>query len=207
MGRRGAPFGKGLGSISAGLSASALFDQGHRLRGGEKPLVACLACSRDQSAIVLSYIRSYFTDIPMLASMVTRETATGFELSNNVEVSVTTNNFRTAGRGRAILCAILDEVAFYRSDTSTTPDVETYRALLPAMATLPGSMLIGISSPYRKAGLLYQKHRDHFGKPGDVLVIQAATATLNSLIDPEIIGRVMRTTRRRPCILGRPVQI
>jgi hypothetical protein len=55
------------------------------------------------------------------------------------------------------------------------------------MATLPGSMLIGISSPYRKAGLLYEKYKNHFGKSGDILVIQAATATLNSLIDPEII--------------------
>jgi hypothetical protein len=179
--------GKDSVASALGGHAAALFSDQHRLRGGEKPLVALLACSREQSGIVLSYLKSYFTDIPMLSSMVTRETATGFELSNNVEVSVTTNNFRTAGRGRAILMAILDEVAFYRSDTSTTPDIETYKAILPAMATLPGSMLIGISSPYRKAGLLYQKYRDHFGKPGDILVIQAATSTLNPLIDPEII--------------------
>jgi hypothetical protein len=178
----------GKDSIASALAchAAALFDQGDRLRGGEKPLVALLACDRDQSGIVLGYIRSFFTDIPMLASMVKRSTASGFELVNNVTINVATNSFR-AVRGRAILMCIMDEAAFYKSDVSATPDVETYKAIMPALATLPGSMLIGISSPYRKAGLLYQKYRDHFGKSGDVLVIQAATSTLNPLIDPEII--------------------
>jgi hypothetical protein len=182
----------GKDSIASALAchAAALFDQGDKLRGGERPLVALLACSRDQSGVCLGYIKSYFTDIPMLSSLVTRETATGFELSNAVEVAVATNSFRTAGRGRAVLCAILDEVAFYRSDTSTTPDTETYKAILPSLATLPGSMLIGISSPHRKSGLLYQKHRDFFGKNSDsTLVIQAPTATLNPLIDPAIIAQ------------------
>lgn len=179
----------GKDSVASALAceAAALFDQGDRLRGGEKPLVALLACDRDQSGIVLGYIRSFFTEIPMLSALVKRSTASGFELSNGVTVNVATNSFR-AVRGRAILMAILDECAFYRSDTSTTPDTETYRALLPALATLPGSMLIGISSPYRKAGLLYQKYRDHFGRDSDsVLVVQAPTALLNPLIDPAII--------------------
>jgi hypothetical protein len=179
----------GKDSIASALAchASALFDQGDRLRGGEKPLVALLACDRDQSGIVLGYIRSFFTDIPMLRSMVLRSTATGFELSNGVTISVATNSFR-AVRGRAILMAIVDEAAFYKSDVSATPDTEVYKAITPALATLPGSMLIGISSPYRKAGLLYAKYRDHFGKDSDsVLVVQAPTAVLNPLIDPEII--------------------
>jgi hypothetical protein len=42
----------------------------------------CLACDRDQAKIVLDYTRSYFTEIPPLKAMVTRETATGFELNN-----------------------------------------------------------------------------------------------------------------------------
>ena len=35
------------------------------------------------------------------------------------------------------------------------------------MATIPSAMLIGISSPYRKAGALFEAHRDHFGREGD----------------------------------------
>jgi hypothetical protein len=63
-----------------------------------------------------------------------------------------------------------------------------YKAIVPGTATLDGQV-IGISSAYRKAGLLYKKHKKHFGQPGDVLVIQAATRVLNPLIPQEMIDR------------------
>lgn len=145
----------------------------------------CLA--RDQAKIVLNYARAYFTDIPLLQGMVERETAFGFELNNKIDIAVSTNSFR-AVRGRPVLCAILDEIAFWRDDSSATPDEETSKALKPGLATMPGSMIIGNSSPYRKAGLLHKKYRDHYGKPGKVLVIQAPTSILNPTIDPQIIA-------------------
>jgi len=47
----------------------------------------------------------------------------------------------------------------------------------PGMATMaPDAMLIGISTPYRKSGLLYRKFRDHFGMDGDVVAIKAPSA-------------------------------
>jgi len=50
-------------------------------------------------------------------------------------------------------------------------------------------MLIGISTPYRKIGLLHQKYRDHFGVDGnDVLVLQGPTTTFNSTLAPEVIA-------------------
>ena len=63
--------------------------------------------------------------------------------------------------------------------------------MLPALATT-GGMLVGISSPYRKVGLLHQKHRDHFGQDGDVLVIKAPTMALNPTIDRGIIDRARK---------------
>jgi hypothetical protein len=102
VGRRG---GKdSVASVIAAYSA-ALFSEGHRLRPGERALVACLAVDRDQSKVVLNYTRSFFTDIPLLQHMVERETATGFELTNSVDVAISTNSFRSV-RGRPILCAI-----------------------------------------------------------------------------------------------------
>jgi hypothetical protein len=53
-------------------------------------------------------------------------------------------------------------------------------------------MLIGISSPYRRVGLLYQKHRDHYGIDGDVLVVQGATPSFNPTIDRKIIDQARR---------------
>lgn len=188
VGRRG-----GKDSVASVIVAylAAMFSDGGRLRPGERALVLCLATDRDQAKIVLNYTRSYFTDIDLLQGMVTNETTNGFELDNQVDIAVATNSFR-AVRGRAVLAAVLDETAFWRDDSSATPDIETYNALRPGLASLPGSILIGISSPYRKSGLLYKKHKDHFGKNSpDVLVIKAPTRALNPTIDQTIIDEAM----------------
>jgi hypothetical protein len=101
---------------------------------------------------------------------------------------VATNSFRHV-RGRTILCSIFDEVAYWRDERSATPDVETYTAVMPGLSTLPGSMAIGISSPYRRAGLLYDKYRRHYGRDeGDVLVIRAPSLVLNPTLDPKVVA-------------------
>jgi hypothetical protein len=171
--------------------AAALFGQQHRLRPGERALVMALACDRDQAKIVLGYMRAFFTDLDLLRGMVQRATINGFELSNGVDVVVATNSFR-ATRGRTILCCVMDEVAYWKSELSASPDVEVYRAITPGMATLPDSMLIGISSPYRKSGLLHQKFKTHFGRDaGDVLVIRAPSLTLNPTLDSRIVEEAL----------------
>jgi hypothetical protein len=172
---------------------AATIEQAHlgHLRPGELAVVQCLAVDRDQARIVLSYIKAFFDAIPDLGAMIVRETRYGLELNNGVSIEVTTNNFRQA-RGRTVLLAILDEVSFYRSEESATPDFEVYRAVVPSLATLPDSMLIAISSPYRKAGLLYEKWKQHYGRDSDdVLVIQASSAQLNPTLDPAIIARAL----------------
>jgi hypothetical protein len=188
VGRRG---GKdSIASVIAGYGAAAFVDTGN-LRPGERALVVCLAVDRDQAKIVLNYTRSYFTDIADLQSIVRNDTASGFELDNSVDVSILTSNFRSV-RGRPVLCAVLDECAFWRSEDSSNPDLEVYNALRPGLATLPGSMLIGISSPYRKSGLLYKKYADYYGKDDPaVLVIKAPTRALNPTIDQSIIDEAM----------------
>jgi hypothetical protein len=78
-----------------------------------------------------------------------------------------------------LVAAVFDEVSFWRDESSASPDTETYTAVLPSLATTNG-MLIGISTPYRKIGLLHQKHRDYFGVDGDdVLVVQGSSTVFN----------------------------
>lgn len=187
VGRRG---GKDSIASVIGAHSGALFDQQHRLRPGERALVMCLAVDRDQAKVVLNYTRSFFTDVDLLKGMVQRATANGFELDNSVDIAVATNSFRSV-RGRPVLCAIFDEVAFWRDERSASPDEETYKAIGPALASIPGSMIIGISSPYRKSGLLYRKYREHYGQDGDVLVIKAPTRTLNPTIGQAVIDQAL----------------
>ena len=76
---------------------------------------------------------------------------------------------------------IFDEVALWRDEASATPDIETYRAVLPALMTTNGMFIGVVSSPYRKVGLLYQKWQDHFGQDSDdVLIVQGATTSFQS---------------------------
>jgi hypothetical protein len=187
VGRRG---GKdSLASVIAAHAAALFQDDGH-LRPGERAVVMCLAVDRDQAKVVLRYVHSYFTDIGLLKSMVQRETDTGFELTNNVDISISTNSYRSV-RGRPVLCAIFDEVSFWRDESSANPDEETFKAIKPALASLPGSIVIGISSPYRKAGLLWKKFKKHYGQDGDVLIIKAPTRLLNPTIPQEVVDEAI----------------
>lgn len=185
-GRRG-----GKDSVASAIAAYAAAFRDYRplLRPGEQAVCACLASDREQAKIVLGYTKAFFAKGP-LAGLVTRETADGVELSTGATIEIVTNSLRSA-RGRTIALAIFDEVAFWRDDNSANPDKETYRAIVPSLATVPGSMLIMISSPYRKSGLLYEKYKRHYGQPGDVLVIRAPTLALNPTIDQSIIDAAM----------------
>ena len=78
-------------------------------------------------------------------------------------------------------------MSFWRDDASANPDVETYRAILPSLATTNG-MLVGISTPYRKIGLLHTKWRDHFAVDDDaVLVTQGASLAFNPTLNKRVI--------------------
>jgi hypothetical protein len=182
----------GKDSVASAIAAysAALFTGQKHLRPGERASIACLAVDRNQSRIVLDYIKAFFADIPMLKGLVPRTTAIGFQLRNSVDIEVATNNFKSI-RGRPFQLVILDECAFYASETSATPDLELYKAIVPGMATLPNSMIIGISTPWKRSGLLHKKYRDHFGRDGDVLVIQAPSTVLNPTLDPAIVARAL----------------
>jgi hypothetical protein len=158
-----------------------------RTRPGERPLILLLAAGRAQSRSLLGYVRGLF-EIPALKALIVRETQDGFELSNGVDISVGTADFRTI-RGRTVLLCIMNELAFWRDENSSNPDKEIYRAVRPAMASLGDqAMLMMISSVHRRGGLLYEKWEKSFGKDDPTtLVITASTRQLNPTIDQQII--------------------
>ncbi|HEV2160902.1 MAG TPA: hypothetical protein VGR52_01515 [Stellaceae bacterium] len=186
VGRRG---GKDS-AASAIATKAAVADYGAVLRPGERATVLCLACDRAQARIVLGYIKGYFAKVPLLRAMIANETADGLELQGGNEVIVGTNDFRSV-RGRTVVCAILDEAAFYASEGAASSDREIVAAITPALTTVGGQLII-ISSPWRKSGVVYERFRDYFGKPDEhFLVIRGATRVFNptiaqSLVDEEL---------------------
>jgi hypothetical protein len=195
VGRRG---GKDSTASVIATEAARLVDTS-RLRPGEEPLVACLANTKEQAEIVWRYIKGYFEIIKPLQPWLKQPIAGNtIRLKNGVQIKVATNNYR-APRGWPIACAILDEVAYYRSDESATPDTETYNALKPGMLTIKGSMLIGISSPYKKSGLLFNRFEEYYGKDSDdVLVIKAETRLLNPEIEELYPGEIAKAYEEDP---------
>ena len=169
---------------------AAFHDWRPRLAAGEIGVVMILAADRDQASVLLGYVKGLIAGNPMLSRLVTGEAAERVELATlRVAIEVHTSSFR-AVRGRTVIAALCDEVAFWRSDTSTNPAGETVRALRPALATLsPDSILIGASSPYARQGLLWDQHRRHHGEPGSrVLVWKAATRDMNASIPAELVA-------------------
>jgi hypothetical protein len=149
------------------------------LRPGERALVACLAVDKSQAALVANYTRAFFAQVPSLRALVERETSDGLALSNGVDIAIMASDFRSI-RGRTILCAILDECAYWKGEHSASPDKEVLRAIKPSMLTLSESMVIGISTAYQRSGLLYERWAKHFGQDSaSTLVIQAESRALN----------------------------
>jgi hypothetical protein len=160
-----------------------------RLRPGERAVVMCLAVDRDQARIVFDYIKAYFEEVPTLAKLVKDIGGESIELHNRCAVEVHTNSYRSV-RGRSILCAIFDEVAFWRSEDSASPDFEVAGAVAPGLGRIAGSTSILISTAHKRSGLLYQKWKDYYGKNDDsVLVVRGTTLQFNPTFDAKVIER------------------
>jgi hypothetical protein len=157
------------------------------LAPGEVGTVMILGADRRQCRVIFSYIDA-FLSVPMLARMVTVRLKESIELSNRIRIEIHTSSFR-AVRGYTIVAAICDEIAFWPSEDSARPDVETLTALRPAMATVPSALLIGISSPYARRGALWEAYKENFGKSDSpVLVWKAATHEMNPTVPRAVIA-------------------
>lgn len=175
-GRRG-----GKSRVAAALAVFFAAFVLHKLAAGERGMVLVLAASVEQSRTVFAYALAFLKTSPVLSKEIASVTRGEIVLRNGITIAIHANAFRTV-RGRTLCACIFDEVSFWRDDTTATPDSETYTAVLPGLATT-GGMLVGISSPYRRVGLLHAKHKQYFGVDGeDVLVVQGSSKTFNATL-------------------------
>jgi hypothetical protein len=178
VGRRG-----GKSRMAAAIAVFLAVFVNHRLSPGERGMVLVLAASTDQARTVFEYAKAFLEVSPVLRQKIVDMTKSEIRLQNNITVAIHSNSFRTI-KGRTLCGCVFDEVAIWRDESSATPDVEVYRAVLPASLLTTKGMLIGISTGYRRVGLLYQKHRDYFGQDNaDMLVVQGSTQAFNNTID------------------------
>lgn len=151
---------------------------------GEFIYIGVFAPDRKQAAITFRYILGLLRSVPALAQLIVNETRDSLELSNGVIIEVITASL-AAPRGRAYALAIVEEAAFLPTDDqSANPDVELLRAIRPAAARVPRSLVAVVSTPYALCGVIgtaYQRFHDQ--PDGDVVFVQADTLTLNPTFD------------------------
>jgi hypothetical protein len=164
------------------------------LAPGEFATLPIVAADRREARTVMRYVKA-FLDVPALRARVVQPLAESVELTGRVQIEVHTAGFR-AVRGYTVMGAICDEIAFWNTATdSANPDTEVLAALRPGMASIPGAMLVLLSSPYARSGVLWDTYDRYFGRDdSNVVVWQADTRTMNPTIDP---ARLLETPARR----------
>ncbi|WP_363348294.1 hypothetical protein [Methylocystis echinoides] len=182
----------GKSRIAAALAIyfALLCDHSHNLSVGEVGVVLVCAQNVEQAKVVFSYCLGLVQSQPILCKELANATALTVTFKNGIQISVRPSSFRGL-RGVTCVAAICDESAFWFTEesASTNPDSEIINgAIQPALMTTRG-MLIVISSPYARKGVLWKFYNKHFGPKGDPLTIvaQGASRDFNPSIDEDEI--------------------
>jgi phage terminase large subunit-like protein len=160
VGRRG---GKSIVLALIAAFLSCFIDWTPFLAPGERGTIIIIATDRKQARTIFRYLRAMLTKVPLLTPLVSRETAEALDLDNGVTIEIQTASFKTT-RGYTLVAVLADELAFWSSEGSANPDTEIIGAVRPAMATVPGAVLLCASSPYARRGALWEAYRRHYGK-------------------------------------------
>jgi hypothetical protein len=168
---------------------AGFYDYRRYLQPGERAVILVIAHDQRQARVIMNYVRGFLTHIPMLKRMVSRETATAFDLNNASTIEISTASYRTV-RGYTLVAVLCDEIAFWPTDDAAEPDREILNAVRPGLATIPSSMLLAASSPYARRGELWRVCQQHFRQQDDeILVWKATTREMNPAIPQRTVDR------------------
>jgi hypothetical protein len=166
------------------------------LSPGERAVILVLARDRRQANVLYSYVAGILRAVPMLEALIEREVGRigeqELQLTNGVTILVGVSDYR-AVRGLTLAAAVLDELSFWRSEISVTPDKAVVDALRPALATIPSAKLLAISSPYGRTGIMYESYQAFYGRDdAEALVWKADSRTMNPTLSEGLIERELQ---------------
>lgn len=147
----------------------------------------------------LRYATGAAKGVQAIAKRISAETSDSFTLrrENGREVVIECLPATRGGsalRGRSLVCAVLDESAFFRDDSYQVNDAELFRAVAPRV--MPGGHLIVASTPWAEAGLLFEQFSANHGHPTTALAAHAPTTLLRP--DARTTSMVERERERDP---------
>ena len=181
--------GKSLIAAFIAVYLAFFRDYTSHLAPGELATVMIVAADRRQARVILRYVRGFVREIPMLSKMLSRELKESVEFTNRVVIEVHTASYRTI-RGYSCAACINDEIAFWVGDEeSAEPAGEIIAAERPALATLPGALLLSLSSPHARRGPLWDAFKAYYGKDdAGVLLWKASSRSMNPKLDASIVA-------------------
>jgi len=159
---------------------------------GENITLLIVAVDKLQSLIIFKYIMGIIDSIPLYREQVAVQRAFDIQLKNKVQILIRTANL-AAVRGYSYGLVLLEEISFWNVD-GVNPDHSVLAAIRPGLASVPPSTLIALSSPYGRAGVLYEAYRDYYGESDpDRVVWSAPTMLMNPTIPQEVIDKAYET--------------
>lgn len=158
----GARGGKSRIAALTAVYLACLRNYSDYLAPGERGVLPVVAADKKQARVVFNYAAAYVTRSDVFNGLLEEEPLKErLSFNNNIDLEIMTGAFRTL-RGYTTIGAVLDEIAIYRSEDSANPDVELIQSVRRGTITIPGSMIIMISSPYAKRGVLYETYKSHW---------------------------------------------
>lgn len=171
------------------VHAAAFRDYRNVLAPGERGVVMVLAADRQQARVVFGYVVGLLEAAPPLAALVAAKRRESVDLKTGVSIEIHTASYKTT-RGYTLVAAVLDEVAFWATESGANPDAEILAAIRPGLATIPGARLLALTTPYARRGEAWRAFTGHYGKDADpVCVWRAATRTMNPQVPEAVVAR------------------
>ena len=174
VGRRGGKSDKLAANIS--IYEGCFREHKEYLSRGEEGYVLCLSQTM-RTKVVFRYILGKLESSSLLSNMMAGPPkAEEIPLTNGITIACYPCSFK-AVRGLTVVACVLDEIAFWNVE-GVNPDSEVVATVRPGMATIPYARMIKISSPYIKAGELWNDYSNRDKSEG-IFVVRAPTIVLN----------------------------
>ena len=174
-----------------GVYAAAYQDHSSYLAPGERAQIPIIAKNKSEAGQIRSYVEAILTSTPELSHLIEGSPrAEEIRLKTRCDFAIRTASL-SAVSSRTVPLFLGDEMAFWHTDDAANPDREIIAHVKPAQLAVPPKikMIVGLSSPYARRGVLFEKFEQHWGKEGgDVLVWKAPTLMMHDT--PEVRAEV-----------------
>jgi hypothetical protein len=177
----------------------------HALFGDHKPAVgeviriALVAQDLEAASVAFDYMVGYMERSPELRTRIVGKPLRRRMVVKNrggyeVEIRTFPCTARSA-RAYSFAAAGIDEMAFFRfQEGAAAQDVEVEASIRRGMLSQKNPVLIKVSTPYAREGVLYRDVQEYFGRDDsdDVLVMRAPSGVLNPQISADRLAEEQR---------------